>query len=78
MDLTVPGGMGGKEAIQKLLKIDPLVKTLISSGYSQDPVLSDFKKFGFRGRLPEPFSMKSLTEILYEVLKTPKEPKGMN
>lgn len=68
MDLTVPGGMGGKEAIQKLREIDPQVKAIVSSGYSKDPVLSDFKKFSFSGRLPKPFSLRSLSETLQEVL----------
>ena len=49
MDLTVPGGMGGKEAIQKLKKLDPKVKALVSSGYSNDPIMSNFRDYGFQG-----------------------------
>ncbi len=51
MDLTIPGGMGGKETIQKLREIDPNVKAIVSSGYSDDPVMADFKNHGFCGLL---------------------------
>ena len=47
LDLTVPGGLGGKETIKKLKKIDPKVKGIVSSGYSNDPVVAHPKKFGF-------------------------------
>jgi PAS domain S-box-containing protein len=68
MDLTVPGGMGGKESIKKLLKIDPEVKAIVSSGYSNDPVMSDFKKYGFRGIVAKPFKMEELSQVLHQVL----------
>lgn len=48
MDLTIPGGVGGKEAIKKLLEIDPGAKVIVSSGYSTDPIMADCKKYGFR------------------------------
>ncbi len=47
LDLTIRGGMGGKETISKLLEIDPDVKAVISSGYSNDPVMANFRKYGF-------------------------------
>ena len=49
MDLTVPGAMGGKEAIERLLSIDPGVKAIVSSGYSNDPIMADYRKYGFSG-----------------------------
>ncbi|MFH2044177.1 MAG: PAS domain S-box protein [Pseudomonadota bacterium] len=69
LDLTVPGGMGGKEAIEKLLEIDPEVKAIVSSGYSVDPVLANFKEYGFKGVFPKPFETQLLSKVLHEVLK---------
>jgi PAS domain S-box-containing protein len=69
LDLTVPGGMGGKETINKLLEIDPEVKAIVSSGYSDDPVLSNFQEYGFKGIIPKPFESRSLGKVLHEVLK---------
>jgi PAS domain S-box-containing protein len=68
LDLTVPGGMGGREAIQKLLEIDPKVKAIVSSGYSNDPIMSDFKKYGFRGVVAKPYKVKELSEELHKVM----------
>jgi PAS domain S-box-containing protein len=67
-DFTIKGGMGGKEAIKELLKIDPDVKAIISSGYSNDPIMSDFGAYGFRSALPKPYQMKGLKEVLEKVL----------
>lgn len=69
MDLTIPGGMGGAETIKKLLKIDPSVKAIVCSGYSDDDVMSNFKKYGFCANLQKPFSKQSLLQVLSEVLK---------
>lgn len=69
LDLTVPGGMGGKEAIQELRAIDPSVKAIVASGYSSDPVLSSFDAFGFSGRLTKPFALDELKEALSLALK---------
>jgi DNA-binding NarL/FixJ family response regulator len=57
MDLTIPNGMGGKEAIAELLKIDPEAKVIVSSGYSNDPVMSDYRNHGFRYVMPKPYRM---------------------
>jgi len=69
LDLTVPGGMGGKEAINQLLEIDPELKAIVSSGYSNDPVLANFQEYGFKGMMPKPFESLSLSKVLHEVLK---------
>lgn len=69
MDLTIPGGMGGKEAIKKLLEIDPKAKAIVSSGYSNDPVMAEFKKHGFIGFLAKPYKPEELHEALAEVLQ---------
>jgi len=68
LDLTVPGGMGGKEAINKLLEIDPEVKAIVSSGYSDDPVLANFQEYGFKGMMSKPFESLTLSKVLHEVL----------
>lgn len=70
MDLTIPGGMGGKEAISNLLGIDPGVKAIVSSGYSTDPVMADFGKYGFKGVVTKPYSIEELSEILHRVIKS--------
>ena len=65
MDLTIPGGMGGKEAIVELKKIDPNVKAIVSSGYANDPILADCKKYGFIGMVPKPYKIEELSKALY-------------
>jgi DNA-binding NarL/FixJ family response regulator len=69
LDLTVPGKMGGKEAIKKLLEIDPEIKAIVSSGYSDDTVLSNFQEYGFKGMMTKPFDSRSLGNVLHEVLQ---------
>ena len=64
MDLTVPGGMGGKTAIQKLLEIDPEVKAIVASGYSTDPIMSNYKDYGFKGIIPKPYNAVELSGAL--------------
>lgn len=69
MDLTVRGGMGGMEAIARLREIDPAVKAIVTSGYSNDPVMSDYKKHGFSGVITKPFRIEELVQTLREVIK---------
>ncbi len=70
LDLTIRGGTGGKEAIKKLLEIDPNVKAIVSSGYSNDPVMAKFREYGFRAVLAKPCrSQEELRAILQKVLK---------
>ncbi len=68
MDLTIAGGMGGKEAIKKLLEIDPRVKAIVSSGYSNDPVMAGYKNYGFHGVISKPYRIKDLSEVVYTVV----------
>ncbi len=64
MDLTIPGGMGGKETMEKLIALDPGVKAVVTSGYSSDPVMAHFTDYGFSGCLVKPFTLDSLKSIL--------------
>lgn len=68
MDLTIPGGLGGAETIDLLREIDPDVKAIVTSGYSNNPVISDYSSYGFSGRLSKPFSIDILRQELESVL----------
>ncbi len=68
MDLTIPGGLGGIDTIKLLRDIDPQIKAIVSSGYSNAPVLSDYLKYGFKGFARKPYRVQQLSRILYEVL----------
>jgi len=67
MDLTIPGGMGGKEAAQQILASDPAARLIVSSGYSSDPVMSDFLQHGFCAALPKPYRISDLAQTLIKV-----------
>jgi two-component system cell cycle sensor histidine kinase/response regulator CckA len=71
LDLKIPGGMGGEEAVKKLLEIDPAVKAIVSSGLANTPITNEFRKYGFSGVLLKPYSRKDLLEILTGVLAGP-------
>ncbi|MDH5585647.1 MAG: PAS domain S-box protein [Nitrospirota bacterium] len=64
LDLTIPGGMGGKEAIQHLRRLDPQVKAIVTSGYSDDPIMSDFQAYGFQDILIKPYKISDLAKTL--------------
>lgn len=64
LDLTVPGGMGGKEAIKMLRAIDPEVNAIVSSGYSNDPIMAAFKEYGFKGVITKPYEITEIAEVL--------------
>jgi len=68
MDLTIAGGMGGKETVQKLLELDPAAKVIVSSGYSNDPVMADYQNYGFCGILPKPYKIEDVNQILHDLL----------
>lgn len=68
MDLTIPGGMGGKETLEKLKEIDPDIKAVVSSGYSDDVVLAEYHKYGFIDLLHKPFTLEDIQAILLKHL----------
>jgi PAS domain S-box-containing protein len=68
MDLTIPDGMGGAEAVQKLREMDPGVKAIVSSGYTNDPIIKDFKKYHFSGVIAKPFDVDELVRVIESVL----------
>jgi len=67
LDITIPGGIGGAEVIVELLKIDPNVKAVVSSGYSNDPIMANYKDYGFCGVMPKPITIDELKEMLSQV-----------
>jgi len=69
LDITVRGGLGGKDAMRELLAIDPGVKAIVSSGYSNDPVMASYRRYGFRGVIAKPCLMSELDEIIRRVLE---------
>jgi CheY-like chemotaxis protein len=71
VDLTVPGGMGGKETATRLRAIDPAVKVIVSSGYSDDPVMSEYRGYGFDDVVPKPWTPAQLSEVFQRVLAKP-------
>ena len=63
-DLTVPGGMGGKDALAELLKVDPGIRAIASSGYSSDPVMANPRTYGFCTTLPKPYDIPDLMKAV--------------
>jgi PAS domain S-box-containing protein len=68
MDLTIPGGIGGKEALKILKETDPQIKAIVASGYSNDPVMANFKDFGFRGVIVKPFNIDEFLRVIESVM----------
>ena len=69
LDLTVPGGLGAKETIGPLLQVNPQAKVIVSSGFADDPSLTDFQSFGFAGFLPKPYNLTQLSAVMHKVLR---------
>ena len=67
MDLTIPGGMGGREAIKELLELDPNAKAIVVSGYSNDPIMSRYRDYGFKAVITKPFEVDEFLETLNAV-----------
>jgi PAS domain S-box-containing protein len=70
LDLNIVDGMGGLETMKALKKLDPNVKVIVSSGYSSDPVLSNYEAYGFIGRIPKPYVIKELKEVIVSAEQT--------
>jgi PAS domain S-box-containing protein len=68
MDLTIPGGMGGREAASILLQKYPNARLIVSSGYSNDPVMANFRAYGFRAAISKPFELTRLQTVIEEAL----------
>jgi PAS domain S-box-containing protein len=72
LDLTIPGGMGGKEAVQQILQINPAARVIVSSGYANDPVLADFRRYGFQGMVRKPYLLSVLSATVEKALRAGK------
>jgi DNA-binding NarL/FixJ family response regulator len=68
LDLTIPGGPGGKEVIHDLLALDPHVHAIVSSGYADDPVMANPSAYGFKGTVAKPYTARALREAVARVL----------
>jgi len=68
LDLTIPGGIGGQEALKAILAMDPHAKAIVSSGYAEGPVMSNFPFYGFKGVLVKPYTESQLHDVLKQVL----------
>ena len=67
LDLTIPGGIGGAKTIPELLKIDPTVKAIVSSGYSNDPIMANYENYGFCGVIPKPYTKDQLSKLFNKI-----------
>lgn len=71
LDLTVPGGMGGREAVSALSALDPQVKAVVSSGYSNDPVMARYRDYGFLDVVAKPYPLDELVTVIHKVMNMP-------
>ena len=69
LDLTVPGGMGGKETVKQITALDPSARAIVSSGYSNDPVMANYTSYGFCGAVKKPYLIQELSQLLSKVIK---------
>jgi PAS domain S-box-containing protein len=72
-DLTIPGDIGGQEVAREIIRNDPGAKIIVSSGYATDPVMANYEKYGFRGRVAKPFCMDELKKEVERVNLTPED-----
>ncbi len=70
MDLTIPGGMGGKETIKRMLQEDPELRAIVSSGYSNDPVMADYEEYGFKGVIRKPYTINNFSRVIYKAINS--------
>ncbi|MHB8809509.1 MAG: hybrid sensor histidine kinase/response regulator [Desulfobulbaceae bacterium] len=68
LDLTIPGGMGGRDTVVQLAAMDSTVRAIVSSGYSSDPVVANYRKYGFQAAVNKPYSLNELSRVLHQVL----------
>jgi hypothetical protein len=68
MDLSIPGGMGGAQAMEQIRQLDPRVRAIVSSGYSDDPIMARYTDFGFLAVLPKPYQPGELRELITTLL----------
>jgi PAS domain S-box-containing protein len=68
LDLTIPGGMGGRETMAKLVAMDRTVRAIVSSGYSSDPVVAGYRDYGFSAAMNKPYRLEELSRVLYKLL----------
>ncbi|HUJ18397.1 MAG TPA: PAS domain S-box protein [Nitrospirota bacterium] len=73
LDLTVPGGTGGRETMKRLLELDPAVRAIVSSGYSHDPIMANFRDYGFLGVIVKPYTVREMSEAVHNVMATSAE-----
>ncbi|OQX20377.1 MAG: hypothetical protein BWK76_01380 [Desulfobulbaceae bacterium A2] len=83
LDLTIPGGMGGVEVMERMRSLEPTVKTVVSSGYAEGKFMAEYKKYGFSAVLPKPYTLETLSVTLASLLgsdrthaKKPRTTKG--
>lgn len=69
MDLTIPGGLGGREAIQDILALDPQACCIVSSGYADDPVMANYATYGFKAAIKKPYNLRRLIEVIEQVIR---------
>jgi CheY-like chemotaxis protein len=74
LDVTIPGGPGGKETVHKLKRLDPAIRVLVSSGYAGDDVLARPQEFGFDGCLPKPYQLRDLRLAMSRLLSSDPSP----
>jgi PAS domain S-box-containing protein len=69
MDLTIPGGMGGEQAVREVLSIDPDARVIVSSGYAGNSIMASYRDFGFSGVLSKPYTLSELSDVIRRVVR---------
>lgn len=67
LDLTIPGSMGGMETARHILGIDPEAVLIVASGYSEDPIMTDYQEYGFRAAIEKPYRAQDIAEVLHRI-----------
>ncbi|MCF7886301.1 MAG: response regulator [Candidatus Marinimicrobia bacterium] len=73
LDLTVRGGMGARKTVKKLLEFDNNVNAIVTTGYANDPIITEYEKYGFKAAFSKPYKIKKLSQILSELSKKDKQ-----